>query len=238
MPDLKYFACLTEAGAALEAKAIASGKGVVLTHIAIGDANKKEITPAPTVKNLVHEVCRRPIDARSLDENDRAVSLLHATIPADVGGFWVYELGVIGHLEGETEEVLFAYANHAPYYKMLPQAGQMVTHELIIPIIQKTDATLIIEMSDMGYVTRDAYLNPQRVVWNLEADMTANANLIFPDGAYYFAGKSRVELHWLGLKLAKNLDYQEIGTTGSQSSAVKLLFAASEGDEFQVEIFR
>lgn len=154
MADPTYYAVLTKAGADLEARALETGKGVVLTHIAVGDANRKEIVPEDTVTALVHEVCRRPIDSRELDELDSNVCLLHATIPGNVGGFWIHELGVIGHLEGETGEVLYAYANHAPYYKMLPQFGQVVTHELIVPIVQRTDATLIIQMLEEGYVIR------------------------------------------------------------------------------------
>lgn len=150
----KYYAVLTDAGAALEARALAEGKGIVLTHIAVGDANLETVTPDPAVTRLVHEVHRRPIDARSRDEDDPKVTLLHATIPADVGGFWINELGVIGHLEGDEEEILYAYANHGRYYKMLPQDGQTITHELTIPIVQSTDARIVIEVADDGYATR------------------------------------------------------------------------------------
>ena len=238
MAEPVYFAVLTDAGSRLEARALESGKGIVLSHIAVGDANRKEVTPESSVSKLVHEVCRRPIDARSIDDNDPNVTLLHATIPADVGGFWIYELGVYGHLEGESELSLYAYANHAPYYKMLPQAGQLVTHELLIPIVQKTDATLIIELPDTGYVTRGDYLNPKRACWNLASDVAAGGTVNFPSGVSWLVGKARLELYWLGLRLAKDKDYQEVGASGASSSSVKLLFAASAGDEFQAEIFK
>lgn len=204
MPDEnpKYYAVLTEAGAQLEARALAEGRGVVLTHIVVGDANGEDVEPTSAIEALVHEVCRRPIEYRTVDEMDPNITLLHAIIPASVGGFWVRELGVIGHLEelpedkpeagvpdsnpslasaparsaneglgdaspsgGEgvepplepvhsSTEVLYAYANHAPYYKMLPQDGQTVTHEITVPILQSTDARLTIEVSEEGYVTR------------------------------------------------------------------------------------
>lgn len=153
-----YFAVLTDAGAALEARALAEGKGVVLTHILIGDANLREVTPDPSVTRLVHEVHRRPIDTRARDSADPRVTLLHATIPATEGGWWINELGVAGHLEGDEAEVLYAYANHGRYYKMLPQDGQTITHELIVPIIQCTDARMIIQVADAGYATRQDYL--------------------------------------------------------------------------------
>lgn len=162
MPDdkPKYYAVLTEAGARLEARALAEGRGVLLTHIVVGDANLQDIVPQADVTELVHEVCRRPIEFRTVDANDSNVTLLHAVIPASMGGFWVRELGVVGRLEnggesnGDNPEVLYAYANHAPYYKMLPQDGQTVTHEITVPILQSTDARLVIEVSEDGYATK------------------------------------------------------------------------------------
>lgn len=234
----KYYAVLTDAGAALEARALALGKAVVLSKIAIGDANLKEVTPQASVTQLVHEVHRRPIDARDRDGNDPKIALIHCTIPADVGGWWIYEVGVIGHLEGETTEVLYAYANHGKYYKVLPQEGQLITHEITIPIIQSTNAELTIELPDDGYVTRSDYLNPKRAVWNLAADVAANDTVTFPSDVEYRVGHTRLEVHWLGLKLARGKDYQEAGNTGANSSSIKILFPATAGDEFQVEIFK
>ena len=169
----KYYAVLTDAGAALEARALAEGKGIVLTHIAVGDADLETVTPDPAVTQLVHEVHRRPIDARSRDEQDPKVTLLHATIPADVGGFWINELGVVGHLEGEEEEVLYAYANHGRYYKMLPQDGQTITHELTIPVVQSTDARIVIEVADDGYASRLELLQLSGIVEDLRRNREA-----------------------------------------------------------------
>ena len=159
--DPKYYAVLTETGARMEARALAEGRAVLLTHVVVGDADLKDVVPVPTVTALVHEVCRRPIEYRSVDENDANVTLIHALIPASIGGFWVRELGIVGKLEslpgdgaGATPEFLYAYANHAPYYKMLPQDGQTVTHEITVPILQSTSARLTIVVADQGYATR------------------------------------------------------------------------------------
>lgn len=153
----KYYAVLTDAGAELEARALAEGKAVVLSHIAVGDANMQMVTPDPSVTALVHEQYRMPIDTRTRDEHDRNVTLLHATIPAHIGGWWIYEQGVIGHLDGEEEEVLYAYANHARYYKVLPTDGQSLTHTVTVPIIQCTDAQVTINIMDEGYATAEQF---------------------------------------------------------------------------------
>lgn len=242
----QYYAVLTEAGAALEARALATGKGVILTHIAIGDANLSAVTPDPAVTRLVHEVHRRPIDSRSRDKTDPKITLLHATIPANVGGWWIYEIGVIGHLEGETAEVLYAYANHGRYYKVLPQDGQTITHELTIPIIQSTDADLTIELPDDGYVTRGDFLALKvkveslhtitRATWSLSIAVAENGTLTLPASLAYEVGTKSLRLYYLGLLLAPDEQYEEVGSAGEASHTIKLLFAADKGDEFQLII--
>lgn len=241
----KYYAVLTDSGAALEARALAEGKGIVLTHIAVGDANLETVTPDPAVTQLVHEVHRRPIDARSRDENDPKVTLLHATIPADVGGFWINELGVVGHLEGEEEEVLYAYANHGRYYKMLPQDGQTITHELTIPVVQSTDARIVIEVADDGYATRQEILQlsgivedlrrNQEAVWTLDAPVEDGGTLTLPDGLKYLPGKHLLDVFWDGVGCYLGQQYEEISPSeGAESDAIRLLFAAPAGSELRV----
>ncbi len=243
----KYFAVLTDAGAALEARALETGKGVVLTHIVVGDANLQAVTPEPGVSALVHEVCRRPIDARSRDANDPKVTLLHATLPADVGGFWIYELGVIGRLEGEAEEVLYAYANHGRYYKMLPQDGQTITHELTIPIIQSTDAQLHIEVADDGYATRQEYLllsalvealrHTRRARWTLETAVAAGEPLPLPEGLTYIPGHSAVSLSFEGVNCHQGAQFAEAEADADGfARALRLLFNAPAGSEFEISI--
>ena len=241
----KYYAVLTDVGAALEARALAEGKGIVLTHIAVGDADLETVTPDPAVTQLVHEVHRRPIDARSRDEQDPKVTLLHATIPADVGGFWINELGVVGHLEGEEEEVLYAYANHGRYYKMLPQDGQTITHELTIPVVQSTDARIVIEVADDGYASRLELLQlsgivedlrrNREAVWTLDAPVEEGGTLTLPEGLTYAPGGHLLDVFWEGVACGAGKQYEEISSAeGLESSAIRMLFAVPAGSEMRV----
>ncbi|MGE9985362.1 phage tail protein [Desulfovibrio sp. SGI.169] len=214
-----YYAVLTDAGAELEAQALAEGKAVVLTHLAVGDANLQTVTPHPAVTELVHEVHRRPIDARSRDAADPKITLLHCTLPADVGGFWVQEIGVVGHLEGSEADVLYAYANHARYYKMLPQDGQTVTHEITIPIVQSTDARITIVVADEGYATRQEYRalsalvqdlrTVQRATWTLETAIEEGGALVLPAGLAYVPGLHVVSLSWDGIACHEGSQFTE-----------------------------
>ncbi|MDE6734750.1 MAG: phage tail protein [Desulfovibrio sp.] len=154
----QYYTCLTDAGAALEAAAHAAAKPVVLTHVAVGDGNGEVPAPAATATALVHEVYRRQIEGRERDKEDPRIAWLHIIIPADVGGFWIREFGIYAApLEEGGEPVLYAYGNHAPYYKQQTAQGQATTHELSIPIILSGTAEVEISVKDAGYASQLAF---------------------------------------------------------------------------------
>lgn len=151
----KYYVILTAAGAELEARAVASGTGIELARIAVGDANQTYVEPDAETRALLNEKFSCAIESREISPDDPAVTLLRARIPADEGGFWIREIGVYGRLAGDTEEVLFAYGNHAPYFKMKPQDGQSVIHELCVPVIQSSNCPLTVVVRDDGYATKE-----------------------------------------------------------------------------------
>lgn len=173
----RYRAILTNAAFETEARALAASAGIVLTKIAVGDANNEFVEPSPDATALLHEVWRHDIDSKEVDPNDPNITNVMMMIPADVGGFWIREVGVYGHIEGETEEFLYIYANHAPYYKMLPIDGQSVTHELIVPVVQTGNVDVTIQVADLGYVTRAEYrqqlLKQKLLLAQIEANLIA-----------------------------------------------------------------
>lgn len=123
----EYFCLLTRAGAALEAAAHAAGKPVRLSVIAVGDGDGEVPVPTDDAVALVHEVYRRPIDSLSQDEEDPNICWVHIVIPTTEGGFWIREFGVWAEpLEDDGEPVLYAYGNHAPFYKLKSVLGQAI----------------------------------------------------------------------------------------------------------------
>ena len=155
-PD--YYCLLTNAGAALEAQAHAAGKPVRLTHVAVGDGGGDVPTPGVEAAALLGETYRKAIDSLTHDENDPNIVWIQMVIPADVGGFWIREFGVYAEpLEG-GEPVLYAYGNHAPYYKLKRMLGQATTHELSIPLIMSGTAEVEIVISEAGYASRSELL--------------------------------------------------------------------------------
>lgn len=243
----QYYCLLTDAGAALEARALAEGKPVRPTHIAVGDGNGVVPVPDVSATALVHEVHRRAIDARTQSEENPHIAILHATIPAEEGGWWIRELGVYAEALDEGEPVLYAYGNHAPYYKMLPQAGQMTSHELQVPVITSSAANIEIVIPDTGYASTtqfrllagivESLRHRRQAGWTLESAVEEGGDLILPEGVTYLPGRNAIALlSWDGLVCHPGQHYRETGDADAPSNRLELLFAAPAGSEFSIHI--
>lgn len=245
-PD--FFCLLTEAGSRLEAAAKAAGKPVVLSHISVGDGGGEGVTPDVSVEALVQEVYRRPIDTLSQDETDINICWAHIVIPASEGGWWIREFGVWAQPLDDGEPVLYAYGNHAPYYKLKSSVGQATTHELSVPIILSGTADVRILVADAGYASRqevqqlsrivEALRHPQEAFWTLKSPVEEGGTLDLPEELAYLPGEHLIDLFWNGLICAPGQQYEELPApeNASVSASLRLLFAAPAGSEFRIVI--
>lgn len=242
----EYFCLLTRAGAALEAAAHAAGKPVRLSVIAVGDGDGEVPVPTDDAVALVHEVYRRPIDSLSQDEEDPNICWAHIVIPTTEGGFWIREFGVWAEpLEDDGEPVLYAYGNHAPFYKLKSVLGQAITHELSVPIIMSGTADVEIVVSEAGYASRLELLQiagvvedlrrNREAVWTLDAPVEEGGALTLPEGLTYAPGKHLLDVFWDGVACYPGQQYEEISSADAlESTAIRLLFAAPAGSEMRV----
>lgn len=242
----EYFCLLTRAGAALEAAAHAAGKPVRLSVIAVGDGDGEVPVPTDGAVALVHEVYRRPIDSLSQDEEDPNICWVHIVIPTTEGGFWIREFGVWAEpLEDDGEPVLYAYGNHAPFYKLKSVLGQATTHELSVPIIMSGTADVEIVVSEAGYASRLELLQiagvvedlrrNREAVWTLDAPVEEGGALTLPEGLTYAPGKHLLDVFWDGVACYPGQQYEEISSADAlESTAIRLLFAAPAGSEMRV----
>ena len=242
----EYFCLLTRAGAALEAAAHAAGKPVRLSVIAVGDGDGEVPVPTDDAVALVHEVYRRPIDSLSQDEEDPNICWVHIVIPTTEGGFWIREFGVWAEpLEDDGEPVLYAYGNHAPFYKLTSVLGQATTHELSVPIIMSGTADVEIVVSEAGYASRLELLQiagvvedlrrNREAVWTLDAPVEEGGALTLPEGLTYAPGKHLLDVFWDGVACYPGQQYEEISSADAlESTAIRLLFAAPAGSEMRV----
>ncbi|WP_447882348.1 phage tail-collar fiber domain-containing protein [Serratia fonticola] len=147
----KYKATLTTAGAAKIAAASAGGKPLKIDRMAVGDGNGKLPTPNPAQTKLINERHRAALNSLTVDKAapDRLIAEL--VIPANVGGFWLREMGLY-----DADGTLIAVSNMAESYKPKLEEGSGRTQTLrMVVIVSHTEAITLIVSGDMVMATRD-----------------------------------------------------------------------------------
>ncbi|CAI1740528.1 phage tail protein [Serratia nevei] len=147
----KYKAIVTTAGAAKIAAASAGGKQLKITHMAVGDGNGVLPTPNPAQTKLINEKYRALLNTLTIDKSIDNHIIAEFIIPANVGGFWLREMGLY-----DDAGVLIAASNMAESYKPKLEEGSGRTQTLrMVLIVSSTDAIQIIAGGDTVLATRD-----------------------------------------------------------------------------------
>ncbi|EED4546866.1 hypothetical protein S576_16900 [Salmonella enterica subsp. enterica serovar Give] len=135
----KYFALLTNTGAAKLAKATALGMQVEITQMAVGDGNGALPTPDPAQTALAHEIRRAPLNALTIDPLNTSQIIAEQVIPEDVGGWWIREIGLF-----DKDGDMVAIANCAETYKPQLQEGSGRVQVIrVILIVSSTEAVTL-----------------------------------------------------------------------------------------------
>ncbi|MGH8385494.1 MAG: phage tail protein [Pseudomonas sp.] len=143
----QFFAILTAVGEAKQANADALGIPWKLTHLGVGDANGTDPIPDRLQTRLLNERRRAPLNQLKIDPANPAVLIAEQVIPADVGGWWVREIG----LYDEAGD-LVAIANCAPSFKPVLSQGsgrtQIVRMNFIVSsvgnVVLKIDPSVVL----------------------------------------------------------------------------------------------
>ncbi|HIA3453374.1 TPA: phage tail protein, partial [Escherichia coli] len=141
---VKYYAILTNQGAARLANATMLGSKLNLTQMAVGDANGVLPTPDPAQTKLINQKRIAPLNLLSIDPNNQNQIIAEQIIPENEGGFWIREIGLY-----DDEGVLIAVANCPETYKPQLQEGSGRTQTIrMILVVTNTEAiTLKIDPS-------------------------------------------------------------------------------------------
>ncbi|HEB1678311.1 phage tail protein [Escherichia coli] len=141
---VKYYAILTNQGAARLANATMLGSKLNLTQMAVGDANGVLPTPDPAQTKLINQKRIAPLNLLSVDPNNQSQIIAEQIIPENEGGFWIREIGIY-----DDEGVLIAVANCPETYKPQLQEGSGRTQTIrMILVVTNTEAiTLKIDPS-------------------------------------------------------------------------------------------
>ncbi|MEH3260114.1 phage tail protein [Enterobacter roggenkampii] len=135
----KYFALLTNIGAAKLANATALGAQVEITQMAVGDGNGALPTPNPAQTALTHELRRAQLNMLTIDPINTNQIIAEQVIPEDVGGWWIREIGLF-----DKDGDMIAVANCAETYKPQLQEGSGRVQVIrVILIVSSTEAVTL-----------------------------------------------------------------------------------------------
>ncbi|EPL0254356.1 tail fiber protein [Escherichia coli] len=133
---VKYYAILTNQGAARLANATMLGSKLNLTQMAVGDANGVLPTPDPAQTKLINQKRIAPLNLLSVDPNNQSQIIAEQIIPENEGGFWIREIGLY-----DDGGVLIAVANCPETYKPQLQEGSGRTQTIrMILVVTNTEA--------------------------------------------------------------------------------------------------
>ena len=154
----QYFTVLTKYGTEAFAKALATNQPLTLSSFAVGDGNGQAVTPTADRTALVKETHRANVSAVSLDPRNNKQIIIELTIPEDVGGFYIREMGVF-----DSANKLVAYANAPESFKPTLESGsgKVQVLRMILKVSNSQAVTLSIDNSVI-FVTRQQ-LTPQKI---------------------------------------------------------------------------
>jgi hypothetical protein len=140
----KYFAILTNQGAARLANAASLGTKLNLTQMAVGDANGVLPMPDTAQTKLINQQRIAPLNRLSVDPNNSSQIIAEQVIPETEGGFWIREIGLY-----DDEGVLIAVANCPETYKpqMQEGSGRTQTIRMVLTVSSTAAVTLKIDPS-------------------------------------------------------------------------------------------
>lgn len=135
----KFFALLTNQGAAKLSNMAALGEKLEITSLAVGDGGGVSLTPNQAQTELVNERRRAQLNSLSVDEKNTSQIIAEQIIPESVGGWWIREIGLF-----DADGVLIAVANCPETYKATTEEGSGRTQVIRMMLtVSSTDAVTL-----------------------------------------------------------------------------------------------
>lgn len=172
----KYYAVLTNVGAAKLANATALGAQVEITQMAVGDGNGALPTPNPAQTALVHELRRAPLNTLSIDPNNANQIIAEQVIPEDVGGWWIREIGLF-----DKDGDMIAIANCAETYKPQLQEGSGRVQIVRMILIVSNTAAVTLKIDPSVVLATRQYVDDQIIQVKAYVDQQLAAHVAAAD---------------------------------------------------------
>jgi len=161
----KYFALLTNQGAAKLANAAALGTKVDLKEMAVGDGGGTLPTPDPAQTKLIGEKRRAQLNSLSIDAANSSQIIAEQIIPESEGGFWIREIGLY-----DADGVLIAVANCAETYKPMLAEGSGRTQTVRMILIVNSTSAVTLKIDPSVVLATRKYVDDGMIVAKQYAD--------------------------------------------------------------------
>ncbi|WP_038901389.1 phage tail-collar fiber domain-containing protein [Dickeya dadantii] len=168
----KYFALLTNTGAAKLANATALGSHLAITQMAVGDGGGSLPTPTPAQTKLVNEKRRAALNALSIDPQNTNQIMAEQVIPENEGGWWIREIGLY-----DSDGDLIAVANCAETYKPQLQEGSGRVQTVRMILIVSTTEAITLKIDPAVVLATRQYVDDSAIQVKAYADTQLNAHL-------------------------------------------------------------
>ncbi|CFQ36807.1 phage tail protein [Yersinia bercovieri] len=150
----KFFALLTNIGAAKLANATALGTRLEITHMAVGDGGGTLPTPSPAQTQLVNEQRRAALNMLTIDPINTSQIIAEQVIPEAEGGWWIREIGLL-----DKDGDLIAIANCAETYKPQLQEGSGRTQTIRMILIVSSTAAVTLKIDPSVVLATRQYVD-------------------------------------------------------------------------------
>lgn len=200
----KYFAILTNQGAARLANAAALGTKLNLTQMAVGDANGTLPTPDPAQTKLINQKRIAPLNLLTVDPANTSQIIAEQIIPENEGGFWIREIGLY-----DDDGILIAVANCPETYKPQLQEGSGRTQTIRMILIVSSTSAITLKIDPSVVLATRQYVDDKVIEVKAYADdlMKKHVDAANPHKQYPLIANALKEIADAGLvdKLFENL---------------------------------
>lgn len=220
----KFFAILTNQGAARLANATALGTKLNLTQLAVGDGGGTLPTPDPTQTALLGEKRRATLNLLSVDPTNSSQIIAEQIIPENEGGFWIREIGLY-----DDAGVLIAVANCPETYKPQLQEGSGRTQTIRMVLIVSSTAAVTLKIDPSVVLATRKYVDDRVIEVKAHADNLLAQHLAAVDPHSQYAPKNSPALTGrpTAPTAAQTENSTQLATTGFVKAALAALVASS-----------
>ncbi|WP_145538301.1 phage tail protein [Yersinia kristensenii] len=223
---VKYFALLTNLGAAKLANATALGTQLQITHMAVGDGGGTLPIPNAAQTQLISEKRRAALNSLSIDAANTSQIIAEQVIPETDGGWWIREVGLF-----DKDGVLIAIANCPETYKPQLQEGSGRTQTVrMVLIVSSTEAVTLkidpsVVLATRKYVD-DKVIEVKQYADNLLTEHEKSRN--HPDASLTAKGFAQYSS-------STNSDSENLAATSKAVNTVAKAAVAAMSDHAQTE---